>query len=112
MLRLLHPAFFVFVFVASPKVVRNAKRKFDAGDRFEPQSIAAQEIGLPDQECLPHTDMAAYALVSLEPFDAAEPIRCVAKLVIAVRCEVVGRLNRQIPTVAYLDEIRKNAACW
>ena len=52
---------------------------------------------MPDQKGGPHADVAADALVRLKPFDAAHPFGGIAGFVVAVRGEVIGRLNRQIP---------------
>ena len=87
-------------------VVGDTERQRESRQRGEDERVFAKKVGLTDQEGRPHADVPADALVRFQPLDAAHPVGGVAEFVVAVRREVVGRLDRQIPFAGDPDEVR------
>ncbi len=108
-MRRLHPLLLLVVLVLPPQVVGDTERQRESRQRGEDERVFAKKVGLTDQESRPHADVPANALVRFQSLDAAHPVGGVAEFVVAVRREVVGRLDRQIPFAGDPDEVRMEA---
>lgn len=79
------------VLLFPPQIVVDAERQAGRRDLDEDQRILAQQVRLSGEESRPHADVAADALVRLQPFDAAHPLGGVSGLTVPVGGEVVGQ---------------------